>query len=301
MLNRLNYNHLYYFFVVAKYASVTRACAELRLAQSTVSAQLKALEEVLGEKLLEKHGRNIKLTEAGVIAQRYCTQIFELGTEMCALIEGETTGKPELLRVGVADTLPKLLVYRILAPLYEFEPVPRITVVENSSELLLGELAIHTVDAVILDCPIPPSVNVRAYNHFLGECGISFIGTSALADLHTVNFPHSLAIAPVLLPTLAAAVRSELDRWFERQSVVPNVTAEFQDSALMKIFGGNGKGIFPVPTLIEKEVCKELRCKVIGRIPEPLDRYYLISTQRRLKNPILARIGGISNSLFAPQ
>ena len=269
---------------------MTRACAELRLAQSTVSAQIKALEQALGERLIEKHGRNIKLTEAGMIAYRFCSQIFELGQEMSNLIEGNVTGRPQLLRIGVADTLTKLLVYRILEPILDSATPPRLSIVENSSEMLLSELAIHAVDAVILDCPIPPSVNVRAYNHFLGESGVSFLASVRQRDSSSAKFPQSLATAPLLLPTPAAAVRAELDRWFERQSIVPNIVAEFQDSALMKIFGRHSRGIFPVPTLIEKEVCKEMHCKVVGRISEPIDRYYLISTQRRLNNPILVSL-----------
>ncbi len=290
LMNKLNFNHLYYFHLVAKCGSVTRAAEELRLAQSTVSAQIKTLEDVLGEKLFEKDGRTIKLTETGEIAKRYCSQIFELGDEMFQLIEGNVTNKPERLRVGIADTLAKLLVYRILEPLFETDNPPRLTVVESSSEKLLGELAIHAVDAVILDCPIPPSVNVRAYNHLLGEWGVSFLSSHSLAPTYSKDFPRCLERLPLLLPTAAAAMRTAIDRWLEQKKLTVSVAAEFQDSALMKIFGRNGRGVFPVPTLIEREVCKEMGCKVIGRIAEPIEKYYLITTQRRLQSENLLRI-----------
>jgi LysR family transcriptional activator of nhaA len=299
MISKINYNHLYYFHIVAKWGSVTRASGELRLAQSTVSAQLKALEDVLGEKLFEKHGRNIKLTETGEIAQRYCKQIFDLGEEMYNLIEGNVTGRPEVIRIGIADTLPKLLAYRVLEPIYDSPIPPRLDIREGSAEKLLAELAIHTVDAVILDCPIPPSVNVRAYNHLLGECGVSFLCSVRMADQVKGAFPKSLEQLDLLLPSTAAAVRTEIDSWIQKTKLNVKITGEFQDSALLKIFGRHGRGVFPVPTLIEKEVCREMHCKVIGRITAPIERYYLITTQRRLSNPNLARLTGLSETLSA--
>jgi len=292
-MNRVNFNHLYYFHVVAKWGSVTRASEELRLAQSTVSAQLKALEIILGEKLFEKHGRNIKLTETGEITQRFCKQIFELGDEMLNLIEGKVTGRPELIRIGIADTLSKLLAYRLLETLYDTTSPPRLSVTEGNAEKLLAELAIHSVDAVILDCPIPPSVNVRAYNHLVGESGVSFLCSIDAAKSLKGSFPHSLEKADLLLPSSASAVRAEIDSWIAKHKLTVNIVAEFQDSALLKIFGRHGRGIFPVPTLIEKEVCSEMHCKVIGRIKDPVEKYYLITTQRRQTNPNLARLGEI--------
>lgn len=293
MLSKLNYNHLYYFHVVAKWGSITRASVEMRLAQSTVSAQINTLEDILGEKLFEKQGRNIKLTEAGEIAHRYCKQIFELGEEMYKLIEGSATGRPERLRLGIADTLPKLLAYRVLSPIYDSPDPPILDIREGSAEKLLAELAIHSVDAVILDCPIPPSVNVRAYNHPLGECGVSFLVSKKLAHASGAHFPQSLEEADLLMPSPAAAVRSEIDNWITENRLNVRIVGEFQDSALMKIFGRHGRGVFPVPTLIEKEVCQEMHCKVLGRITAPIERYFLITTQKRLSNPILARLAGI--------
>jgi LysR family transcriptional activator of nhaA len=253
---------------------------------------LKTLERVFGEPLFEKQGRNIKLTETGEIALRYARQIFELGDEMTKLIDGHVTGRPELLRIGVADTLPKLLAYRVLEPLYSTPTPPRLDIREGSAEKLLQELSVHLVDAVILDCPIPPSVNVRAYNHLLGKCGVSFLRSSSSYKSLKHRFPKCLEEVDLLLPSTAASVRAELDRWFQHRHLSVRVTGEFQDSALLKLFGRHGRGVFPVPTLIEREVCEEMDCKVVGRITDLIEQYYLITTQRRLNSQNLARLGG---------
>lgn len=286
----LNYHHLFYFWMVAKQGSVTAAAQDLRLAQPTLSAQLKSLERSLGEKLLTKSGRGLVLTETGKIVQRYCEQIFSLGNEMFELIEGRAGTRPELLRVGISDVLPKTLVYRILEPLFALERPPRLVVEERTAERLLADLAIHILDVVISDCPIPPSVNVRAYNHLLGECGVTFLAAPALQRRWGKQFPRSLDGAPLVFPSTAAAVRQELDRWFLDQQIVPLIVAELEDSALMKIFARQGRGIVPVPTPVADEVAQEYSLKAIGRIDEPLQRFYLISTEKRLRHAGIAQL-----------
>ena len=293
----LNYNHLYYFWTVARLGSVSRACDELSLAQSTISAQIRFLEQDLGERLFTKRGRNLALTEAGEIALRYCNQLFQLGTEMHELIEGKANSRPELLRIGVSDTVPKMLIHQMLEPVMNQSEPTKLVITESSAERLLSDLAIHTVDAVILDCPMPPSVYVRAYNHLMMESGVSFICHPSTYKKYRGNFPTSLNDAPMLLPTHAAAVRVELDRWFEKTHLTPNIVAEFQDSALMKLFGKNGAGVFPIPTVIEDDICRELGCKVVGRIDTMMERYFLITTEKRLRNRSLRLIGRSSETL----
>lgn len=293
MQRELNYNHLFYFWRVATLGSVSRASVELGLAQSTVSAQLKALESELGERLYERRARSLVLTQAGTIVFRHCTQMFEVGTEMCQVLDGRVAGKPQRLRIGVADTIPKVLVYKLLSPLLGAVEVPQLFISAGNAENLLAELSIHTVDAVISDCPIPPSLNVRAYNHLLVESGISFLLKSNLVGRRTQSLVSRLQSTPLILPSQASAVRTQLDSWFARQGISPQLASEFQDSALMKLFGMHGHGVFPIPTLVEQEVCREYSCAVVGRIEEPLEKIYLITTERRVRNPILSKIGRI--------
>lgn len=296
-MRNINYNHLYYFWRVAHLGSVSKAGAELGLAQSTVSAQLKSLETEMGERLYERRGRSLCLTQAGAIAFRYAQQMFELGGEMHQLLEGRTLGKPHRLRIGVADTLPKVLVYKLLEPILTTKEQLQLHIVADSAERLLADLSIHVVDALLSDCPIPPSINVRAYNHLLGESGISFLMARERVGRQKKPLRKLLESTPVLLPSSTSAVRAHLDHWFAHQGLSPTLGAEFQDSALMKLFGMHGHGIFPIPTLVEREVCREYRCAVVGRIPEPLAKMYLITTERRVRSPVLSRITSLSEKI----
>ncbi len=286
----LNYHHLYYFWIVAKKGSVTEACKELRLAQPTVSAQLKALEDSLNEKLFEKSGRYLKLTESGNLVFKYAEEIFSLGNEMMDVLEGKPSGKPAILKVGISNVVPKLVVNRLLKPAYELNDPLNIICVEDQTDKLLNELASQNVDLIITDSPIPPSMKVKAYNHFLGECGVSFVGSSELAESANKDFPNSLGSVPVLLPTSDSSVRQELNRWFDEIGVTPNIVSEFQDSALMKTMGKSGVGIFPVPQSVEKEVLEDGTLEKIKQVDSVKERFYLITAERKVKNPAAIRI-----------
>ena len=286
----LNYHHLLYFWVVACHGSVTRAAAELRLAQSTVSTQLRTLEEVLGEKLFARTGRRLVLTDVGRLVFRYADEIFGLGRELLETVKGRPTGQPMRLTVGIADAVPKLIAYRLLRPaLAVAEPV-RIICREDMPDRLLAELAVHGLDLVLSDTPIGPTTKVRAFNHLLGECGVTFFGTPALARTRRRGFPRSLGGAPVLLPTDNTALRRSLDDWFESEDVRPRVVSEFEDSALLMAFGQAGMGLFPAPSAIERQVRSQYGVVVVGRLDAVCERFYAISGERRLKHPAVVAI-----------
>lgn len=286
----LNYQHLFYFWHVARCGSVTEASRQLRLAQPTISSQMKSFEEVLGEKLFQRDGRNLKLTEAGLLAHRYAEQIFTIGQEFLDVLDGRVAGSLREFRIGIADVVPKSLAYRLIEPALSPEAGALVCCFEDKTERLLAELSIGEVDLVISDRPIPPNVKVKAFNHFIGECGVSFLAARSLARRFKKGFPQSLVGAPVLFPTAESAVRHELDQWFDRISISPQCVAAFQDRALMKLAARNGKGIMPVPSVIEKEVMEEYHLELVGRAPLVKERLYLISIDRRLKNPLLVRI-----------
>ena len=286
----LNYHHLLYFWVVACHGSVTRAAAELRLAQPTVSTQLRTLEEVLGEKLFARTGRRLVLTDVGRLVFRYADEIFGLGRELLETVKGRPTGQPMRLTVGIADAVPKLIAYRLLRPaLAVAEPV-RIICREDMPDRLLAELAVHGLDLVLSDTPIGPTTKVRAFNHLLGECGVTFFGTPALARTCRRGFPRSLGGAPVLLPTDNTALRRSLDDWFESEDVRPRVVSEFEDSALLMAFGQAGMGLFPAPSAIERQVRSQYGVVVVGRLDAVCERFYAISGERRLKHPAVVAI-----------
>ena len=286
----LNYQHLYYFWHVARCGSVTEASQQLRLAQPTISAQLKSFEEVLGEKLFEREGRSLKLTEAGQLASCYAEQIFNIGQEFLDVLDGKAHGARREFKVGIADVVPKSLAFRLIDPAFSADSGATVYCFEDKTERLLAQLSIAEIDLVIADRPLPPNVKVKAFNHFIGECGVSFLSARALAKKYKNNFPRSLNSAPLLLPTADSAVRHELDNWFDKLGIVPQCVGAFQDRALMKLAARNEKGIMVVPSVVEDEVKEEFNLALVGRSTEVKEQIYLISIERRLKNPLVLQI-----------
>lgn len=281
----LNYHHLLYFWVVAREGSIVQASEQLRLAQSTISEQIRALEASLGEKLFTRVGRNLTLTEMGHTVFRYADEIFSLGRELMDTVQGRPTDRPLRLMVGITDVVPKRVAYRLLEPALRLTQPVQIVCREGKLEHLLTELATYTLDVVLSDAPLGPLVKVRAFNHLLGECGVTFCGTASLIANRQETFPHSLDNAPLLLPTDNTTLRHTLDHWFETEGIRPRVIAEFEDSALLKVFGQQGMGLFAVPTIIETEVQQQYGVDILGHVPAIRERFYAITVNRRLRHP----------------
>lgn len=286
----INYHHLLYFFVVAREGGLVQAGKVLRLSHPTLSAQIHTLEDQLGEKLFHKVGRKLELTEMGRVVYRYAEEIFSLGRELVDTVKGRGAGKQLRLDVGIIDVVPKLVVRRLLQPALDLAEPVRLVCVEGSYEKLLADLALHSLDIVIADAPVPAGSNIRAYNHLLGETSISFFAVRSLASPLRRKFPASLDGAPVLLPLEQLPLRRALDQWFERRAVKPKVIAEFEDSALLKAFGADGLGVFAAPTVVEAEVMAQYGVEVIGRSDEVKERFYALSAERRLKHPAVVAI-----------
>ncbi|WP_438007439.1 transcriptional activator NhaR [Sorangium sp. So ce321] len=287
----LNYHHLLYFWVVAKEGSIVRASAELHLAHPTISGQIHRLEEVLGEKLFTRRGRNLVLTEAGHIAFRYADEIFSLGREFVDTLKGRASGRPLRLVVGVADVLPPSLVRRFLEPAFQLDqPVQVICRADKSVQEFVAELALHRVDVVIADGPAGSGIPVRAFSRLLGECGTTFFAAPKLAASLRRKFPHSIDKAPFLLPGAPSMVRRALEQWFDSQEIRPTIVAEFDDSALAKDFGKEGMGVFAAPTVIEAEVLHQYRVRVVGRSEAVRQQFYAISVERKIKHPAVVAI-----------
>ncbi len=298
----LNYHHLHYFWQVAKEGSVTAASAALRLSQPTVSGQVKLLEEALGEKLFRRVGRDLELTEMGKLAYRYAEEIFGLGRELQDLFAGRAVTRPERLTIGVSDLMPKLILYRLIEPALSLDPPVRVICREDKTERLLGELATHDLDLVLCETPIAGQASVRAFNHLLGETGVSFFATPALARRYRRGFPAALDGGPLLVPTENTLARRALDHWLTDQGVRPRIVAEFEDSALLKAFGAEGAGIFPGPTAIEAAICETYGVKVVGRTDAVRERFYAISVERRIKHPAVKLISErAKEGLFVPR
>jgi LysR family transcriptional activator of nhaA len=286
----LNYHHLLYFWSVVRTGSVAAASAELRLAPPTISVQIRRLEEQLGEKLLRRSGRRVIPTEMGHAVFRYADEIFSLGREILDMVRGRPSGRPMQLIVGVVDVLPKSIARWLIEPALQLGEKVRLVCREADPEQLLAQLSMQSLDVVLADAPIAPSVKVRAYNHLLGETGVSFLGSARLAKTFRRRFPQSLQGAPLLLQASNTAIRRSIDHWLDNLDVRPDIVGEFEDSELLWEFGGAGRGIFPVPTVLEKHVMRLHRATLVGRTDAARGRYYAISVERRLKHPAVVAI-----------
>lgn len=286
----MNYHHLLYFWTAVREGSVSRAAKKLRLARTTVTGQIRVLEESFGERLFERQGRRLALTEMGRIVFGYCEEIFALGNELLETVRGRPSGRPTHLVVGIAENVPKLVAKEILDPALRLAPRVHLVCREDRADRLVAELANHALDVVLTDAPLAPGSGIRAYSHPLGECGVTFLAAPRLAARLRGKFPASLDGAPVLLPTRSTQVRRALDYWFEENEIRPDVHAEFDDSALLKEFGRDGRGAFPAASAIETRVMRQYGVKVVGRLPQIREKFYAISAERRIKNPAVAAI-----------
>ena len=292
----LNYHHLLYFWVVARKGSIKGACEELHLTQPTISSQLQALEDSLGHSLFIRQPRGLQLTEAGRLVLRYAEEIFSLGQEMTQTLKGQPSDRPIHLRVGVIDSLPKMIVYELLEAALTSETACRLVCEEGKIQQLLTELVIHQLDLVLSDMPMPPTIRIQAFNHLLGESGVLLFGTPQLAKTHRRNYPKSLYNAPLLLPKTHTSLRNDVDSWFALHEIRPYVVGEFEDSAMQKAFGQAGLGLFPGSAIMKEEICRQYQVEVVGEMENVTQRFYAHTVERRLKHPAVVAISQLAKA-----
>jgi len=286
----LNYQHLYYFWMVVREGTVTSASRRVHRSQPTLTAQIRVLEEQLGEPLFEKQGRHLVPTALGETVYRYADEIFSLGAELLDAVRGRETTTRQRLNVGVSDVLPKLVAHKLLVPALRMDFPVQLRCDEGSARELLGRLALHDLDLVLTDAPIGNDVHVRAFNHPLGECGVTIFGPKSMARKLRRGFPGSLEGAPFLLPVEGTMLRRGLQRWFDSLNLGVDVVGEFEDSALLKTFGQMGVGLMAGPSVIEDEIKRQYRVEVVGRTDEVRERFYAISVERQVTHPAVKAV-----------
>jgi LysR family transcriptional activator of nhaA len=297
----INLKHLHYFWAVARAGGVVRAAEQLHITPQTVSAQIALLEEHFGQTLFARRGRELELTPAGQVALRYAQEIFALGSELqAAMRQRDGPARAVEFRVGVANAVPKSIAFRLLEPaLHMPEPV-RLVCRESKLTSLLSELAVHRLEMVLADVPVPQGLSVKAFNHRLGVSGVSFLAAPELVRRCKGSFPQRMRGMPMLLPGSDAAIRSRLDDWFARHALQPHVVGEFDDGALMKAFGQQGVGIFIAPSVLEAEIEAQYGVRALGRTAEVVEEFYAISVERRIRHPCVSAITDAArDALFA--
>lgn len=295
----LNYHHLRYFCAVAKEGGLRQAAEKLHVSQPSISAQIRQLEEALGEKLFRRQGRSNVLTDAGQIALRYADEIFNLGRELTSAIKQNPSAQAIRLHVGVADALPKLVTHEILKPVFEMSQAIHVICREGKAEDLIGQLASHRLDIVLSDEPASSAHQSRVFNHHLGESGATFCAERRLAAQLKRGFPKSLHRAPALLPADTTAFRRSLEKWFQATGIRPHVVADFEDAALMKVVAAEGKGFIALPSVVTEEATARYGFHVIGATDRCRDNFYAITAERRITHPAVTLITESARVLFS--
>jgi len=295
----LNYHHLRYFWAVAKEGGLTRAAGKLNVSQPTICAQVQALENALEEKLFRRRGRRLELTEAGQQVFSYAEEIFSLGSDLMSTLKARPTTRPLRIQIGIVNSLPKLVSYEIIKPVFQLPQPVRAACYEAKTIDLLAQLAAYRLDIVLADEPSPSSVNLKVFNHLLGESGLSFCAAPKLAAPLKRGFPYSLHEAPALLPAADTALRRSLEKWFEQHRIRPRVVAEFDDAALMKVAATDDLGFCPLPRIVVDEAVSHYGVEIIGHTEECREQFYAISAERKLNHPaVLAITSAAQTTLF---
>ena len=294
----LNYHHLLYFYLAVREGGVGAAARRLGLAQPTVSAQIRQLEENLGASLFRREGRRLELTETGTLVLRYASEIFSLGGELLELVREQPADRGQKIVVGVVDALPKLLVHRFLEPALRRSDPVRLVCRQDRYDRLLDELAAHRLDLVLADAPIGPSHSIKAFNHLLGESGVTFFAKKNQAVQLRKTFPACLDRAPFLFPAGHSALRRALDQWLSENELRPRTVGEFDDSALLKTFGQVGLGVFAAPSVVKKEVRSQYGVEVVGEPEELKEQFYAITVERRIRHPGVKAIAEVAHDLL---
>jgi len=297
-LQRINYHHLQYFWLVAKEGSLGNAAKIIRLSPPTLSGQIRTLEETVGHKLFAKQGRRLVLTEVGQITYRYADEIFNLGRELADVLARGVLPTTGILDIGLVEVVPKLIVRHLLEPVFDAQPPPRLVCHEGTLDHLAVELAAHRLDLVFADAPLPPGSSLRAYNHLLGESDVTFFAVPEMAKRLRGGFPESLHDAPMLIPLAGSALRRELEGWFLHLGIVPRLIAELEDSALLKALGAEGRGVFCAPTVVEEDVIRMYGVEAIASTREVIERFYVITPERRIRNPAALAISDAARTRF---
>lgn len=295
----LNYHHLLYFWTVAREGSLVAASRKLGVSQPSISAQITALEEALGGRLLQRAGRGRTLTETGQLVLGYADEIFALGQELMSSVKGRA-GRVLRLQVGVVDSFPKLVTNRILQPVFAMQDTVHVICREGKLEDLLAHLVVHRLDVVLADEPASSSLHVRTFNHHLGDSSITVCGAPSLARRLRPAFPRSLHEAPALLPAASTSLRSVLEKWFDSVKVRPRVMAEFEDLALMKALAADGKGFIALPTAALTEARDYYGFAPIGLAGRVRLRFHAITVERRVAHPAVVEITRTSSETLRP-
>jgi LysR family transcriptional activator of nhaA len=284
----INYHHLLYFKTIASEGSIAAAADKLRLGQPTLSTQLKQFEDTIGVKLFERHHKKLILNEAGRVALKYADEIFRMGDEMLEVLYDRLTPARIHVQIAALDSVPKHLILAVVKAAYSYGDCA-VSVLEGKGDELIRELSLHRVDLLISN--YMPSVHeARAlYSKSIAKVPVSLCGAPKFKSLK-VKFPGSLAMAPLIMPTIHSKLRHDLEHYFKSAGLIMDVVAETQDTSLQKLMGIDGLGILPIPIFAVEDLIKAGSLVSLGELPGVFEEFYLVAASRKIENPVSSQI-----------
>jgi LysR family transcriptional activator of nhaA len=281
----LNYHHLFYFKTIATEGGIARAAEKLHIGQPTLSSQLKQLEDMIGKSLFERRNRKLVLTEAGKAALNYANEIFRLGDEMLEVLKDRTPENQTHLQIGALDSVPKSVILSIVTEAHKITPCA-VSILEGKGDELFRELRNHKIDLIVSNYPSQAMEEAQVFSKSVAKLPVSVYGSKKFKDLKR-SFPKSLNGKPFVFPTNHSKLRHDLNHYFKLHGIHTLPIAETQDTSLQKLLAENGVGLAPFS---EVKGVKEQSLIRLGRLADVYEEIWLISAQRKLENPIAAKL-----------
>jgi LysR family transcriptional activator of nhaA len=282
---QLNYHHLHYFWAVAKEGNLTRAASRLHVSQSALSAQIRQLEEQLGQPLFARVGRTLRLNEAGQLALGYAETIFASGTELMAVLREGRRAERQVLRIGALATLSRNFQENFIRPLLAREDV-ELVLQSGSLNELLTRLRVHSLDLILSNRQLPASADDPWRCRRIARQPVSLVGRPRPRG-RAFRFPAEVAELPLLLPGRDNDIRAGFDLLCEQLGIRYRLRAEVDDMALLRLLARDSDGVALVPSVVVQD---ELRSGVLVEyavVPQLHETFYAISVQRRYEPPLL--------------
>ncbi|MCZ2089999.1 MAG: LysR family transcriptional regulator [Burkholderiales bacterium] len=292
-LEQLNFHHLFYFWRVARTGHLTRTAQELHTSQSALSAQIRQLEDRLGEALFAREGRRLALTETGQMVLAYAENIFGLGQEMLGRLQGRTEGL-ERLRVGGVSTLSRNYKENWIRPLLA-DPSVTLTLESGTLEYLLERLLQHQLDVVLANEAVPADAERPLHCRFLGSQAISLMGPTAVWAGRTLRVPEDLDGLDVALPGPRHALRGQFDALCMAADVKPRVRAEVDDMAMLRLIARDSGWLTVLPEVVVQDELRAGHLTVLGQSSQLHENFYAITTLHRHRLDRLERLLGRSS------
>jgi len=284
----LNYHHLRHFWMIARHQSMSRAAEVLNISPSTLSQQLRELEDWLGQPLFERRGRQLHLTDAGRVALQHAETIFDTGRELLTRFRQSGRTHQRILRLGAVGPLSKNLQFDFIQPLLA-DARTKVVVVAGALDELVRQLQEHRLDLVLSSTPLRPDQQRDVFNHLLGEVPVFLVGRPRVRSTLR-RFPHSLRDQPLFLPSHQSQVRMDFDLLLANAGIEPDIHAEVDDMALLRLLAISGEGLALVSKIVVERDLGSRQLRQVQRVPGLVERYFALTVRKRFENAWLGEI-----------